>query len=217
MELIAVLTLLKGLSPFSLVVSISILTLAVSQGWIVIQGLKLKKKSLEVPTACLSGGRAGACELIRLQMEMAETKMNSIKSIALSEFMRMKIAKTGEAVTIATDRDYHGYRAAMFEVGCTWKSLMLEMFRKNHLASKTELEFELYIKDRVNQTSLSVAEMLDQLYYAGSDPSRQELAKHHSERFVPAFHKAIEDCLREARQLAIKFADGKLEDYMEKR
>lgn len=103
MELImAIVTFVSTLTPFQAVLTIAVSILFVSQGWITFQGFKFKKESKRDTSRCLHG-RAGSCELLRIQMEMAETYVAKISSEALEHYLLMRGQIVGEDIVLAMD------------------------------------------------------------------------------------------------------------------
>jgi len=215
MDIISVLNFMKDLTPLQAFLLIGFILLAASQGWLTFQGIKLKKESKKKPVMCLHV-RAGSCELIRLQMEVSEVYIQKVVFAAFSHYLDMRKERTGEDIILATDIESACYNLTLFKVSEGVKDEIRNFFRANHLAEMTDAEFELYIRTRTDQIILTMTELLDKLYFPGCDPSRKELYEYNQEKLMPIFHHAMEACLREGRRLAIKFANGDLDKYMER-
>lgn len=216
MELIiTIVSFVSTLTPFQAILTIAVLILFLSQGWLTFQGFKFRKESRKKPTACLHG-RAGACELLRRQMEIAEVYLQKVVTAALDHYLDERARRKGEDVILATDIEAFCYDLTLYRVSRNIKNEIRSFFAANHLAEMDESEFELYMKRRTDQIIVTMTSLMDKLYYPGSDPSRRELYEYNQTKLMPIFHSAMEATLRQGRHLAIQFAAGDLDKYMER-
>ena len=217
MQLIQLWTLLTSLDPKTLLLGITLVLIAVNQGWLHIQGFKIKKaKKAEIPTKCLSG-RTGACQLVRLQMEYAETAMDDIKSEAYSHYLKIRKEKLGGKELLSHDRDAHHYKSTLYQVSDSTKDLVRYFFRQNHLSEMSDAEFKIHVAKRTDKIVTRLTDDLSLLYYPNSDPDRIELYDYNLLHVIPSVRLAVEDVFEEGRKLAIQFYKGELDKYMEAR
>jgi len=213
MDIIAVLSFIKTLSPLEAVLISAVTLIAASQGWLVFKGFKLFKK--KQPTICVAG-RAGQCELLRMQMDMAEENMEKVTASAMSSYLDMRAKVVGDNIILANDIESFCYDLTLYRVGQNIKNEIRSFFIANHLADMDENAFEIYMRRRTDQIIITMTNLMDKLYFPGSDPNRRELYEYNQTVLMPVFHHAMEATLRNGRQLAIQFKHGELDKYMER-
>lgn len=218
MNPLSILSFLKDIDPLTAVTLVIVLIIGLSQGWIVVKGIHLKKKSdklekISKPVICLRG-RSGSCELIRLQMEQAEEIIQAIRGRAISVYMTKRKEILGTKEGLYRDRDIHHYTATLFQVEQRVKDDIRNFFRENHLAEMTEDEFNSHAQKRSSLIVTKITEYLDQLYYPESSPDRVALYDLNHTKLVPDVLKGVEEAFRAARKLAIDFEEGKLDPHL---
>jgi len=151
-----------------------------------------------------------------MQMEKAEVCLEKVSVAALDHYLSLRKDKTGENVILAMDVEAWCYELTLYRVGRVAKATIRSFFIANHLAAMSEDSFELYMTARTDQVITEITSVLAKLYFPGSDPSRRELYVYNQEKLMPILHAAMEVVFREGRKLAIQFANGDMDKYMEK-
>lgn len=217
MNPIQLLTFLKSLDSGTAIVAVLFVVLAVSQGRLTIQGIQIKKKlkNPEKPLQCLRG-RAGACELVRLQMEAAEKVISKKKAEAYSQYLSIRKIKLGGKGSLAKDQDSLHYKSVIYQVADGVKDYVRYFFRENHLAEMSDAEFELHIEKRAETIITEARELLELLYYSESEPDIIELYDYNKKHLVPSLKDGVKEAFRTGRKLALKFKAGELDQHMEK-
>lgn len=214
MNLLQLWTLLTSLDTKTLLLGIVLVLIAINQGWLHIQGIKIKKKEKEkTPKYCLYG-RSGSCQLMELQMDYTESVMEEIKSKAYSHYLKVRKEKLGGKEELSADRDAHHYNSVLYQLSDKTKNLIRYFFRENHLAKMDDATFKLHKQKRIKKIMNYLTETLSLLYYPGSNPDRIELYDYQMEHLGPSIEIAIDDVFNKGRELAIKFQNGILDNQI---
>lgn len=144
--------------------------------------------------------------LVRDQMNYAEERVDAVGSIMLPVFLtELRKVKGGERDGLVTTHEAVDYRNCLAILKERLLTVARVMFRENHLAEKSEAEFDAYMKVKVQIFVRKKTSVLNEIFPPGTDPSREDVyeANREVERDLAA---EIEAMIREGRRIAVERA-----------
>ena len=138
--------------------------------------------------------------LLRNQMNYAEESIGNIRILLRSHFL--KLLKTINIDGLINSPESHNYENVLRIVSYELCNQFRFIFRENHLTTKTELEFESYIKAKTVFIQNIMTELLNEIYWE-KQPSREVLYEH-NKKITNLLNEIVSDVIRRGRIIAIE-------------
>lgn len=154
--------------------------------------------------------------LLKKQMDNSEGPLEEARAKLYGIYRherRLGLEKTGLTTDEArfrldNDIETHTHALQLKGVHGVLRNEIRTFFRDNHLADKSETEFEAYVEKRKKQMWTVLVETMSEHWFSGmTDPSRSDLFDVH-EVNKDAIFRIMEDIFREGRQIAVKYQES---------
>lgn len=148
--------------------------------------------------------------LLKKQMDNAENPLDELRSKFYGLYRhqrRLGLEKSGMTVDEArfqldADKDTFLHSLQLRGVHGALRNEIRAYFRENHLADKSEAEFENYIEKRKKQVWTVVVNAMNDYWFPGMiDPSRSDMFDVHEES-RDSLLRIVEEIFREGRRIA---------------
>jgi len=140
-------------------------------------------------------------ETLYEQMVLVENTIEIVVAELREVFLRLLKTKKGGKNGLIASLEYDHYQKCLTIIRHEARVLCKRYLNENHLAQKTEPEFENYIKLRTKAIIASVTELLNR-EYALKSPSREELYDA-NEAIEADIADMISGAIRQCRQISI--------------
>lgn len=153
--------------------------------------------------------------LLKEQMKKTEFILNEIENDIKNFYMDLSKKLNSEKDLI----DKEVIRFILFNkfINFRTKSLIREAFDENHLTTKKDIEFEVYIKERTKSITTQIFILFDKWYISGGRPTKLEFIETFSETELNSLTATIMQILREGKIISSQFEDKKyLKKYFKK-
>lgn len=214
MQWTAVLTALKGASPFDIIMFLVVTFLAYRMGVIEIKSKKKKKENPHAlrHVACISDTENLISQKMEIkyhrtmkeQMRVAETGIESALRIFRDRFFNELKSKGYEAAELLNSLDVTHYNSVVEILGRRIHKDVQIMMRENGLAEKSEEVMQLYIDKKMADMQETARKVFNEYYGEGKSLilNRAELFVIHK-TFIPEIEKIFSGAIRECRRIAI--------------
>jgi len=144
--------------------------------------------------------------IIREQMNYAEQKLDQALTVLNKHFLiLLKEMNGGDKTGISNSNQYRHYVQVLREVKIKAIETCRHIMRENHLADRTEDEFNLYEETKTTMIIDQGSDVMNYLYYVKMEgwPTREQIYDH-NQKIKNELVALGKDALRQARKIAIE-------------
>ena len=149
-------------------------------------------------------------DVVKTQMNFADEQVSEMRGTIRKMFLKQLKEKTGSKIGLMATHEAQGFECILRVVSTEMADQFRFVFRENHLADKTEMEFESYLLGKTAHIFSHLVELLNQVYPPGSNPSSEQVYEGLQSIKVD-MERGIQTTIRQGRVIALEKAKEVLE------